>query len=565
MSTSAQWLERLSRATDYADLQAMFQELLADLHDGEDNGALAQAIDDAIRRMHIERARDAHELESFEQEFATFREQQQGVVGWFRRHLPFSHTRRQERGHRESIADQQAEILADNLIIARAQMVKEQLLPPEQRKMGRTVDQWRARLGELRADASLQPFAIEMQGLIDEIQRSQEFLGLLEQDVQAFANADFTAAEDERRQRTDLEAARSELAALQGELEHELALKSAGLRRLGELVSDDLTAGDDTYRRGYQRSLAMGRAREQAVGVQNAADQLLAQLQRIVELEGEQLDLPRLFQQMEQEATRFRQQADEARQRQHQLSRQIDQRSSEFDAVNLGVQQARSAFDAARRLFEAYTREQGVVELDPQTKSSPVFGEFQRQESALHQAESLFQQVATPFQQMQVEVIDLGRLAETLIRNVEEVLRRQQGNTRRQREVQDALAGEYHKTRPLFARLENQLRSYTDSLAALGRNTRLPDLSEFQDLGANARNQHSANWLPNPDWARRRQASAARDDFELIRRFREALRGELEQLERDFTAEKEALKVTWSARVRELLNENLAEAVIGLA
>ncbi len=119
MSSTTDWLERLNRATEYRELEVVFSEISAAARTTTQGEQLAETIDEAIRRLEQERLRDEEELRAFEQDYAVFKQQQQGVVGWFKRHMPLTGTRRKELEHRGSIADQKAEILADNLIIAR--------------------------------------------------------------------------------------------------------------------------------------------------------------------------------------------------------------------------------------------------------------------------------------------------------------------------------------------------------------------------------------------------------------------------------------------------------------
>ena len=114
MNASRPWLDQLAQATDYRQLEEVFSAMVADAHQpggGEED--VAGAIDLAIRRLEEERARDATQLNDFQQQYDAFRDQQSGVVGWFKRHLPFTETRRQELSLRGQLSDQQAEILAD--------------------------------------------------------------------------------------------------------------------------------------------------------------------------------------------------------------------------------------------------------------------------------------------------------------------------------------------------------------------------------------------------------------------------------------------------------------------
>ncbi len=54
------WLERLERATDYRELQEIFSEIAAQVGAGgaHPEGDLARHIDEAVRRLEAERARD---------------------------------------------------------------------------------------------------------------------------------------------------------------------------------------------------------------------------------------------------------------------------------------------------------------------------------------------------------------------------------------------------------------------------------------------------------------------------------------------------------------------------
>ena len=128
MATHRSWLDVLQNATSYRELQNVFSQMVLEASSTDDAPALAASIDEAIRRIEEERVRDASQLENVASEYDSFKQQQSGVIGWFKRKLPFTETRKQELGHRGAVSDQQAEVLADNFVIARAQMLKEQIL-----------------------------------------------------------------------------------------------------------------------------------------------------------------------------------------------------------------------------------------------------------------------------------------------------------------------------------------------------------------------------------------------------------------------------------------------------
>src|SRR5262249_7368670 len=156
----------------------IFSEIAAQVRAGAGGapGELARHVDEAIRRIEAERARDQRELEEIQARYDTFRAENKGVVGWFKRHLPFTETSRLEGEHTSDVAQQQAEILADNLVIARAQMLKERFLGPADRKLGERPAAWRVRLDETAAGRELARFGQTLQDLASEGERSRAYL-----------------------------------------------------------------------------------------------------------------------------------------------------------------------------------------------------------------------------------------------------------------------------------------------------------------------------------------------------------------------------------------------------
>ncbi len=560
MSTSVNWLERLSRATDYVDLQVMFTEIIADLQDGENNEQLAVAIDEAIRRLEIERRRDAAELESFEQEFSAFREQQSGFSGWFRRHLPFSKTRQQEKEHRETIADQQAEILADNLVIARAQMVKEYLLPAESRRLGQTPDQWRQRLTGYRSDVSVSAFAADVQGLLDELKRSHEFVGLIEADVDAFEKADFADQADRQRKKTDLAAARDELAFLKREVADEEALKPDALRRLGELISDDLGQGDPEFHKTLARTRLLETARGQAVTTLADAGGLLDQLTSLVDLECERQALPGQFQHLQQQAGQLQTNAENADRRRSELSRELRGNEPLYQDANRDVERARSAFGAAKQLYEAYVREQGIAEANPFGAASSVENEYRKWESTLRQAESRFRSVAGPYESLRVQLADAERQVQGLSRQIDQVLSQQRTNAERQQHVREEIAAGCDRLQPLVRHFQQQARDYLAALRPLNQPSQLPAFDSLNEL---LQSQYpSLQRQGGSQWFDGGSSSPTSQDLDLMNRVRTALAQEVKQLEQDIANGRATMQTAWSNRCRELLSEELATEVI---
>src|SRR6185436_3093538 len=100
MSSPSSWLDRLNAAVDYRELQQLFSEIVAQAEAGAGGDQLAHSIDEAIRRLEHERARDEAELGEIRANYDSFKQENQGVVGCFKRHTPSTETRKQEVHHK---------------------------------------------------------------------------------------------------------------------------------------------------------------------------------------------------------------------------------------------------------------------------------------------------------------------------------------------------------------------------------------------------------------------------------------------------------------------------------
>ena len=103
---------------------------------------LATSIDEAIYRIQKESLCDEEELSLLRAEYEAFKLQQKEIVGWLKGHIPFTETRRQKKRHTGTVSHREAEMLADNLIIARAQMIEVRLFPPDSRRREHCPAAW---------------------------------------------------------------------------------------------------------------------------------------------------------------------------------------------------------------------------------------------------------------------------------------------------------------------------------------------------------------------------------------------------------------------------------------
>lgn len=367
MSSSQHWLQRLGEASDYRQLQAIFTQLAAEARLAGDGSQLVTSIDEAIGRIEQERARDSQELQEFEAQYAEFRSQEAGVLGWFRRHIPFTQTRREERQHKDTIADQHAEILADNLVIARAQMLKQKLLPPERRQLGESSQQWKAKLSAVESMDHIGEYAAVIESLAEELLVSQTFVDKIRADIDAFADARFSSKDDRAQQQQDAEQARAELAEFDAELREEQAMQAAALRRAGELIREQLLLSNHDFYQLDQLLEQLLEARRAADKASEKAIEFVALLEQMQQLSDSNETCATERERLRAEAERLRLEAETAQGRLDKLDRKLAKNAgSGGEGHTHGDTQRQDALqakhDRTRRELQQLEREISKVE-----------------------------------------------------------------------------------------------------------------------------------------------------------------------------------------------------------
>ncbi len=564
MSASADWLERLSRATEYRELEAIFSEIAASARVATDGEQLAASIDEAIRRLEQERLRDEKELEAFETQYASFKEQQKGVVGWFKRHLPLTETRRQEVEHRDTIADQRAEILADNLIIARAQMVKERILPPESRRLGHQPHHWGERLRSNHTVAQLAQYATVVQALTNELARSGAFVEQLSADIEAFAGADFSSKEDRQRKDADLTAARGELAELRAEIREEESMRTTAVGRLGQLVEDELSQTDPAFRGLRERVELLQVASQQSKDTLAAASDLKEALSHLAELEKRRYALPSERDQLEQTLRQLRQEADQTLRTSTELASELERRAQQYHEEVRGVEQAKTAVEAAKRLHDAYLQEQQgnaeVESADGAGSQSPVEAEYLRLQEDLQRAQDRLRGVAAPYETAKSRSDDAKRAEESLEKQLDATRQKLELLAQQEKSLRHDISVAYDYAQPLLERLKSMAHRYQDALRTLSWHRPLGSLDALHIPHSESDAVAHTSWTTGPPRSRLPDGPDT-ESLRLLERFLETLWENSRQLDRDLSDSQESCTQSWTRRCHELLDEYLAREV----
>lgn len=545
------WLKRLESATEYRELQVVFTSLAAEARMADDGLQLASSIDVAIRRIEHERLRDEDELHAFEEQYEEFRKQQSGVVGWFKRHIPFTETRRQQKQHNDTLADQRAEILADNLIITRAQMVKEQLLPPDLRKMGFEPAAWRERLNRDDSVSGIQDFAGTVHELGSELRQSGAFVRELDVDIDAFAKAGFSDSEDRRRKDLDLSAARDELAALHAEIQAEESIRSSAIKRLGQMVTEELSDQVLSFRERGQRITSLETAERRAKDVEKSLDEMNTATTRMSASATELSALPDKRDNLERQMRNVRDDLDDAERQRVHVAAGLAEYAIRFEEAKDRVERAEASFETAHGLYQAYLVETGQGEADADI-DSPVAAEYERARQTQEEAEAEFRIARAPYDDARTKAGDADRRAESMQKQINKLRSDEDQLSRRERTLQSELHDSRELLGPLLGRVQAAMDAFSDAIQPLDIALSLQD--EFDQ--AVRRNRFGSPFyaqLSAPD-----EINSTRD---VVATLLSSVKADRKSLKRALSGDRKLQMAEWKQRCDELLGQELAAEI----
>lgn len=410
MSAEKDWLMLLDKATSYRDLQSAFHRMSVESQTTDNGDAMAVSIDEAIRRIEQERSRDQAELDGFASQYEAFKQEQSGIIGWFRRKLPFTETRKQELGHRDALNDQGAEILADNFVIARAQMLKERVVSTTLRRMGQQPSYWRSQLLSNDSVGTIREYGNVLHALGQELSAAKQFVDTVSSDIDAFSGAKFIQKEDQQRRNEDLIAARGELKVLVDESQEKANLQSSGLETLKRLLISELSEKDIDFRNTIQRLALLKSLQEKSPKVAKLMEERLATVKSIEAKRVEIESLSALREKVEKEINSLKRDLEEAEERRLRAVSELEGPSQLYQAALSESQQARAALNATKPLYDAYLAEQNEAvanaadvtsdsDSDSLHSHSHVVSEYRRLEEAASKSAQTLSQRTPMFEQ----------------------------------------------------------------------------------------------------------------------------------------------------------------------
>ena len=546
-----QWLERLGRATEYRELHDLFAEIAADARTAQNQLEFANYIDEAIGRLLKETRYDKEDLQKVAVAYDSFKEQHSGCIGWLLRHLPFTAPRRQEKLYNRNLADRQAEMLANRMIIARAEIIKEQLLPPDTRQLGHSFNQWQQRLTECNSLARIHELAARVRDLRLEIEQSQAFVKRLDSDLDAFANARFSEQEDQRRKDVDLSAARNELSVLKSEISSEQSLRADSIQLLGRIVSDDLSSGDSNYRSILHRLGMLETASERAKKAEDSFKQLHSSIEPIYQSAKELESIPDRRQRLFEQIQKIKRDAEDADRRRAKLAADFASHVTRYDTAKDNVDRARSGVNAAKGVYDAYLVEIGAVELPPDD-SSPVAAEYARRQDELKRAEAELKTIARPYEAAKSDLRRAEQEAEALQNKATKLKHEEDSLGQQLQQLRAKVNAAQVHLREAIVAAEKNAEHFMEALGPIDRdNAKL----EFDRI------------IPNSQWGSSPLApsSDSKHDLkqtqDLYARALRHLKEVRDSLDRDLSSNEEHRKSLFAARCTELLGDKLSKEV----
>lgn len=440
MSGLNSWLDRLNSATNYRELQSIFTQLESEAKKLQDSVPIAQGIDEAIQRIEQERNRDRSTMEEMNGQYEAFKQEHAGIVGWFRRKIPFTATRKQELEHRESVNEQEAEILADNFFIARAQMLKQSILPSANRQLGPRAHEWRDRVakyeGTREVESNIREFGKDLSELSNEIQRSEEFVHWVDTDIEAFSTAKFAASEDRLRKDADLEAARRDIGSIRNEISEKKTIRSSSIKLLSMKIHNELMREHPNYKTLVGRGQSIETWKGEWAKFDAIHDSYRKGLKSLSENRNAWHTLRVELNKLESELRQARQTREEMEAKRSIASEDLRLPKQNFDQANRALENSTASLNAAKRLYDAYLQEQNKAEVTGPADfdlSSPVSTEYERlqrvvadDETALRRIKPLYEAAKEKHDQISREIEQWRTKTETMEANKKSRIEKQQ-------------------------------------------------------------------------------------------------------------------------------------------
>ncbi len=358
LSAENDWLAMLEKATTYGDLQRVFVQMHAASQAANDGDVMVASIDEAIRRIEQERSRDQAELDGYSSDYTAFKQEQAGLIGWFKRKLPFTETRKQELSHRDAINDQTAEILADNFVIARAQMLKERIASPKMRRMGHEPAYWRKQFLNNEAVNTISEYGKVVSELGKELSTAKLFIKAVKVDIEAFSSAKFISQEDQRRSSEDLKAAQKEWQALADESQEKVSLRTAALSTLMGLLIKDLSEKDGDFRNTNHRLGLLKSLQDQQPRLAKRLEERITSCKALLAKKIEHDSLPEQREKLENTLNALKRDGEEAERKRLRTASELEAPSQLYHAALGEVERAKAALSATKPLYDAYIAEQ---------------------------------------------------------------------------------------------------------------------------------------------------------------------------------------------------------------
>jgi predicted nucleic acid-binding Zn-ribbon protein len=395
------WLEVLQGATNYRELQSVFSQMAADANAVNNATDLVDSIDEAIRRIEQERSRDSSELEKFATEYDSFKQEQSGVIGWFKRKLPFTETRKQELQHRGAVNKQKAEILADNFVIARAQMLKERILPSALRRMGNRPNDWRDRLLQHESIQEIRHYSMVAMDLGNQLIQSKGFVEKVRIEIEAFSDADFEDKDERSMRDADLLTARAELKSLEDETREKETLRKTALKRIATLIQNELVTNDPSFQTISLRSDQLKEIVDEISKATKLIDERRTTLASLVEKLSETERVPEQREALENAVRKLHRELEDAEHRRSHAATDLIQPTNAYNSAAREASQAKASLDSAKSKRDITVSQQNTAEVTEEFEygaTSQVEAEYERQTVIANQANEELRRAQAPFE-----------------------------------------------------------------------------------------------------------------------------------------------------------------------
>ena len=319
--------------------------------------------------------------------------------------------------------------------------------------------------------------------------------------IDAFARASFGDKEDRSLRDSDIVTARSELKVVQDEVHDKDLLRKSAVKRLSELVHDELVAHDPDFRTLTDAVKQLKEVTARFPTLTKVIEERQLELKNLCTKLAELESIPHKLEALETALRTLKRESEDAEHRRVLATRELEEPSRRYESAMRELQQSKAALNAAKSMYDAYLAEQNQAEVSSASSfqtESPVVAEHERLRIAAAQAETQLQNATPEFERAKSKFEKVCLESDSVGKKMDQ----QSQSMAKLADTQAQLRSECNATRDRLQRMESAYREVLTTFSSdIGILQRSGNLRQLVGVPQQIQSDLGNSDLGKNDWA----------------------------------------------------------------